>query len=97
MVSNNIAKAVHAAGYNVTYGGSKSAGRRQRIATVISYEREVISMADTIYKDEEKPEIDCFVELIKQMDEETQNNMLIFLQGVQFVEHVHKEAAACVQ
>ena len=50
-----------------------------------------------LFKREEKPEIDRFVDLIKQMDEGTQNNMLIFLQGVQFVEHVYKETAACVQ
>lgn len=52
-------------------------------------------MADTIYKREEKTEIDRFVELIKHMDDGTQNNMLIFLQGVQFGEHAHKGAVTC--
>lgn len=54
-------------------------------------------MADTIYKKEEKPEIDRFVELIKHMDDGTQNNMLIFMQGVQFAENAYKGAVLCSQ
>ena len=48
-------------------------------------------MADTIFKTEEKPEIDRFVELIQHMDDGTQNRILIFMQGVKFAENVNKE------
>lgn len=54
-------------------------------------------MADTIYKKEEKPEIDRFVELIRCMNDGTQNNMLIFMQGVKFAENAHKGAVSCSQ
>ena len=54
-------------------------------------------MENIFYKKEEKPEIDRFVELIKHMDDNTQNKMLIFMQGVQFGEHTYKGAIACIQ
>ncbi len=54
-------------------------------------------MADTIFKKEEKPEIDRFVDLIKHMDDGTQNKILIFMQGVQFAESAHKGAVLCTQ
>lgn len=52
-------------------------------------------MEGVLYKKEEKPEIDRFVELIKNMDEGTQKRILIFMQGVHFAENTHKEAALC--
>lgn len=54
-------------------------------------------MADTIYKKEEKLEIDRFVELIRHMDDGTQSNMLIFMQGVQFAENANKGTVSCRQ
>lgn len=52
-------------------------------------------MSDTIYKKEEQLEVDRFVELIKRMDDSTQNNMLIFMQGVQFAKQTEKGAVVC--
>jgi hypothetical protein len=54
-------------------------------------------MADTIFKKEEKPEVDRFVELIKNMNDSEKNKMLIFMQGVQFAKDACKGAVACNQ
>lgn len=52
-------------------------------------------MADTIYKQEERPEVDRFVELIKAMNESEQSKMFIFMQGVQFAKQTEKGAILC--
>lgn len=49
-------------------------------------------MAETIYKKEEKPEVDRFVGLIKKMNDSEKSNMLIFMQGVQFAKNANKGA-----
>lgn len=54
-------------------------------------------MAETIYKKEEKPEVDRFVELIKKMNDSEQSNMLIFMQGVQFAKNANEGAVLCNQ
>ncbi len=41
---------------------------------------------DILFKTEDKPEIEKITKLIKTMDDNEQNNMLIFMQGVKFNE-----------
>ena len=41
---------------------------------------------DTLFKTEDKPEIDKIVELVKCMNEKEQSGLLIFLQAVNFAE-----------
>lgn len=44
---------------------------------------------ETLLKTEEKPEVDKITALVKGMDEEKQDKMLIFMQGVKFAENLH--------
>lgn len=39
---------------------------------------------DVLIKTSDKPEVDSVTNLIKEMDEDEKNKMLVFLQGVKF-------------
>lgn len=45
-------------------------------------------MTDVLIKTEDKPEVEKITKLIKNMNTNEQNNMLIFLQGVKFIKSV---------
>jgi len=72
-------------------------GKKQQTCNKTIKESEVLKMAETIYKKEEKPEVDRFVELIKKMNDSEQSNMLIFMQGVQFAKNANEGAVLCNQ